>query len=199
MKNFAILIALLCLTLDVNAQSTGAAVVQPPEQLKLLLVLQDLPGRDSPYSVWEVSYQWRIADRKAFEEWAVNGEDPVKESNVGELLSKQSFQRRNLSSLENRQIRISVPVTGDLLKRLSGSEQRNQIVWLHATVRIRDAKLGTDVVRKVNPVWPWPRFKDGSTYVYMRLSPQGLFSFKSRLPGDDGGQGKQVIVKPGRP
>ena len=199
MKNFAILIALLCFTTGVNAQSTGAAIVQPPEKLELLLELQDLPGRDSPDSVWEVSYQWRIADKKAFEEWAVNGEDPLKESTVGELLSKQSFQRRNLSSLENRQIRISVPVTGDLLKRLSGSEQRNQIVWLHATVRIRDAKLGTDVVRKVNPVWPWPRFKDGSTYVYMRLNPQGLFSFVSRLPGDTGGQGKQVIVKPGRP
>ena len=199
MKNFAILIALLCLTTGVKAQSAGAALVQPPEQLKLLLELQDLPGRDSPDSIWEVSYQWRIADKKAFEEWTANGEDLAKESTVGELLSKQSFQCRNLSSLENRQSRISVPVTGDLLKRLSGSEQRNQVVWLHAIVRIRDAKLDIDVMHKVNPVWPWPRFKDGSTYIYMRLNPQGLFSFMSRLPGDNGGDGGQVVVKPGRP
>jgi hypothetical protein len=199
MKIFALLFALISLTPGVKAQSTGADVVQPPEQLKLLLELQDLPGRDSPDSVWEVSYQWRIADRKAFEEWSMNGEDPAKESNVGELLSKQSFQRRNLSSLENRQIRISVPLTGDLLERLSGSEQRNQIVWLQALVRISNPKLNIDVVSKVNPVWPWPRFKDGSTYVYMRLSPQRVFSFTSRPPGDAGGQGKQVIVKPGRP
>lgn len=196
MKKIFILTALLCLAPGVNAQSTGAAVVQPPEQLKLLLELQDLPGRDSPDSVWEVSYQWRIADRKAFEEWAQNGEDPVNESNVGELLSKDSFQRSNLNSLENRQIRISVPVAGDLLKRLSGSEQRHQILWLNAIIRISNPKLKIDVIRKVNPVWPWPRFKDGSTYVYMRLGPEGKFTYTSRLAGDDSGAGKQVIIKP---
>lgn len=144
-----------------------------PKQVTLLFELQDLPGRESTGSTWEVSYQWRIADQQDFNRWSANGENPSEQATLGILLSKQSFTRRNLSNSANRRFNISIPVKGDLLQRLRSVEQRRQIVWLDATVRVHDAKLGIDVVKKVTPVWG-PRFyRDGISSVRIDLTPDG--------------------------
>jgi hypothetical protein len=54
------------LVLSAAARAQDAASPAPPKQLTLTLELQDLPGRDTPGSLWEVSYQWRIADLQEF-------------------------------------------------------------------------------------------------------------------------------------
>ncbi|MGB8508088.1 MAG: hypothetical protein WCD76_06775 [Pyrinomonadaceae bacterium] len=164
-----------------------------PKQVTLLLELQDLPGRDTAGSAWEVTYQWRIADQQNFNQWSVNGENPSEQATLGMLLSRQSFARRNLSNSANRRFQILIPVKGDLLERLNNAGQRPQIVWLDATVRIHDAKLGIDVVKKVTPVWG-PRFyRDGISSVRMDITPEGkLRWFTTDVPPWAAGQRQGV-------
>ena len=164
-----------------------------PRQVTLFFELQDFPGRDTAGSTWEVSYQWRIADQQDFNQWSANGENPSEQATLGILLSKQSFARRNLSNSANRRFNISIPVKGDLLERLRNAGQRRQIVWLDATVRIHDAKLGTDVVKKVTPVWG-PRFyRDGISSVRIDITPDGkLRWFTTDVPPWAAGQQQGV-------
>ena len=175
-KSFASLFILILLwgfsSATARAQNKTDAS-SPPKQMTLTFELQDLPGRDTAGSLWEVSYQWRIADQRDFDRWSAGGEDAASQSGVGTLLSKQSFTRRNLASPESRRFQISVPVTGELLTRLREAGQRPQVVWVSATVRIRDARLGTDVIKRLTPVWG-PRFyREGNASVRMELTPEG--------------------------
>lgn len=184
-------------TRGVNAQNPSS----PPERVTLTLELQDLPGRDTPGSIWEVSYQWRIADQQEFDRWASAGEDQSAQAGVGVLLSKQSFTRRGLTAPEGRRFNVSVPVRGELLERLRGAGRRPQVVWLDATVRIHDARLGTDVIKRVNPVWG-PRFsREGTASVRMELTPEGkLRWFTTAAPpwaaGPGGGERKVKVPSP---
>lgn len=183
----------------VNAQN--ASTSSTPEQVTLTLELQDLPGRDTPGSVWEVSYQWRIADQQEFDRWASAGEDRSAQAGVGTLLSKQSFTRRGLAAPEGRRFNVSIPVRGNLLERLRDASRRPQVVWLDATVRIHDARLGTDVIKRVNPVWG-PRFyREGVASVRMELTPEGkLRWFTTAAPpwaaGPGGGERKVKVPSP---
>lgn len=165
------------------------------KQMTLTLELQDLPGRDTAGSLWEVSYQWRIADQRDFDRWSINGEDPAQQAGIGILLSKQSFTRRNLSTPDGRRFDIAIPLKGEALERLRNAGQKAQVVWLDATVRIHDAKLGTDVIKKVHPVWG-PRFhREGVYNLRMELTAEGkLRWFTTATPPWAGGQ-QQGIKK----
>ncbi|HEY9405358.1 MAG TPA: hypothetical protein VIQ24_22095 [Pyrinomonadaceae bacterium] len=167
----------------------------------MIFELQDLPGRDDPRSLWELTYQWRIADGRAFSEWVSTGMDSTKESQVGILISKQSFTRRDLSKAENRQFKITVPVAGELFERLSESTQRNQAIWVDATVHIYDAKLNRQIIERVNPAWRWPGFKDGSARVVMQITPLGSWSWTSARPSANKNQPTETktVTLPPRP
>lgn len=196
MKNYfsaKSLFVLLLLTLLPAARAGGAQepsdASSTPKQLTLTFELQDLPGRAAPGSTWEVFYQWRIADQKDFDRRVGVAEGATAATGLGVLLSKQSFTRRNLSAPENRRFSVSVPVSGELLERLRRAGQRPQIVWLDATVRIRDAKLGMDVIKKVNPVWGPAFYREGAASLRMELTPEGkLRWFTTTTPPWAGGQ-----------
>jgi hypothetical protein len=179
---FGLSFSLLLAANAASAQTTSNSF-PVPKQATLTLELQDLPGRNAPGSVWEVSYEWRIADERAFDQWSAGGENALRQAKPGALLSKGSFARRNLSRPENRRFSISVPITGEVLERMRAAEQRRQIVWLDATIRIHDVKLGIDLIRKVNPAWG-PRFyRDGIASVQMEMTAQGKLQwFTTAIP-----------------
>lgn len=167
--------ALLLLTTlaPTPAQKADSTPPSPPDNLTLAFELLDLPGIDEAGSYWEVSYQWRIADRQEFNRWSDAGEDPVTLASVGMLLSSQSFKLSGLSESRNRRFEVSVPVKDKLLERLSGADRRQQVVWLDATVRIHDVKLRMDVIRKVNPAWGPNFYREGVSRVRIELLPDG--------------------------
>jgi hypothetical protein len=183
----------------VAKSQSAAPAYSPPKEFTLVLELVDLPGRDDPKSKWEVSYEFRIADGDEFSEWASGRMDPAKRANVGLLLSKQSFTRGSLNSADGRRFSTSIPVTGNLLERLSNGGHRGQAIWLDATVRVRDAKLGKDFVERVNPAWRWPRFSSGSFRVALEVSPEGLWSWKIVRPGGEAPQGTKTVTLPAKP
>lgn len=168
----SVLALLLILSSAAGAQSRGGAPATV-KHLTLTFELDDMPGRDSPGSFWQVAYEWRIADSKDFDRWARDGENPAKESAVGSLLSKHSFRRRNLSDARSRRFTVSVPVKGELLERLQNAGRRQQIVWLDAVVRIHNGKLGTNVVKKVNPAWGPYFYREGNAFVRMEVTDEG--------------------------
>jgi hypothetical protein len=163
-----LLILVLTLSSHAKAQNTAAAST-PVEHLTLTFELGELPGRNSAGSLWEVSFRWRIADQMDFIRWSAEGEDPVKQDAVGMLLSKQTFTRRNLAEPDNRRFSISVPVKGELLERLR-NEGRRQVAWLDAVVRVRDDKLGREVIKRVNPAWGPSFYQNGNANLRMQLT-----------------------------
>jgi hypothetical protein len=174
-----LLLTLLLAATTANAQS--AAGERPTyNRLSLAFELQDIPGLKSPESLWEVSYQWRVADLEEFHRWADAGADSSQQDKVGILLSKRSFARRDLSKPENRRFSTSVKLSGDLLRRMRNAGQQPQIVWLDATVRIRDGALGTEIVRKVNPSWGPDFYLTGVANVRMELTQTGAFRWTRR-------------------
>lgn len=169
LTSIAVLTLLLVLSPSAKAQDrggTGSTV----ERLTLTFELGELPGHGTGKSRWEVSYQWRIADQKEFMQWSMQGEDPAKQDNVGVLLSKQSFMRRNLTNPSRRRFSTSVPVRGDLLERIQNAGQRQQIVWLDAVVRVHDDKLGREVIKRVNPAWGPTFYQHGNANLRMELT-----------------------------
>lgn len=188
-------ILLLSLPPAARAQDAQRSQDSPPplRQLTLTFELADLPGRDAAGSFWEVSYQWRIADQGEFNRWSDEGEDPARQSGVGALLSKQSFRRRNLSAPESRRFSVVVPVSGELSERLRNAGRRPQTVWLDASVRIHDGKLGTDVVKRVNPAWGPYFYRDGVARVRVELTREGYVRWStSDVP--PWSRGKQHIL-----
>lgn len=185
----AILILLTALPHRAGAQQSGGAAL--PREAVISIELDDLPGRDSEGSYWEVSYQLRIVDQDSFIKWSQSGEDPKVQSTLGMLISKNSFMRRNLSRPENLRFRLAVPLTGALLARFRNADQHKQYVWMDGTVRIHDATLGRDFVTKLGPVWGPKRFTTGLYNVHVEVSPNGELGWTS----DNGVQGGRSIVK----
>lgn len=158
---------------DGVAQDNRAASATALPQITLNMELRDLPGLNKAESFWEVSYQWRIADQRDFDQWSAEGEDPARQRSLGVLLSEQSFTRRDLASPENRRFSSSVRVEGELRKRLENAGRQPQIVWLIARMRIHDGQLGTDVIRNVTPVWGPYFFREGVANVMIELTGDG--------------------------
>lgn len=172
-----LLLTLLLAATTANAQGVGKP---PPKNLTLTFELQNMPGFNAAESLWEVSYQWRMADKREFDRWSMEGEDSAKLGRVGVLLSQMSFTYEDLRRPERRRFSTSVKVQGDLLRRMRNAERQPQIVWLDATVRIRDGKLGTDLIRKVNPAWGPDFYLSGVANVRMELTQTGAFRWTRR-------------------
>lgn len=178
-----------------GAQKSDGASSSPPTNLTLIFELQDLPGIKEAESYWEVSYQWRIADQREFERWSEAGENPATLASVGTLLSRRSFKLGGLSEARNRRFEVSVPVKGKLLEQLSEAERRPQVVWLNATVRIHDAKLDRDVIRKLNPAWEPHSYREGVSRVRIELLPDGKLRWSTAAtPPWATGQQRRVIT-----
>jgi hypothetical protein len=193
-------LALLLLTTlaPARAQKADGAPTSPPRNLTLTFELQDLPGIKEAGSYWEVSYQWRIADRQEFNRWSDAGEDPATLDGVGMLLSSQSFKLSGLSESRNRRFEVSVPVKDELLERLSEADRRPQVSWLYANLLIHDAKLGTDVIRKVNPAWGPDFYREGVSRVRIELLPDGKLRWStSAIPPWVTGQ-QRTVIRPNR-
>lgn len=168
-----ILLLAVSFTAGTMATQNRSSVPSIPQNLTLTFELQDLPGGNVAGSFWEVSYQWRIADKSDFDKWSRDGEDLILQNSLGILLSKGAFTRPNLLSPEDRRFIVSVPVRGKLSELLRNGDRRPQIVWLDASVRIHDANLGIDVIKTVNPVWGPYFYRVGTASVRIELTQTG--------------------------
>jgi hypothetical protein len=189
-----ILLVVLAMSSSLAPRAARARQAAPtPKEAAVSIELDDLPGRDSAGSYWEVSYQLRIADQEPFINWSEGGEDPNELNKLGILVSKNSFTRRDLSRPENRRFSVSIPLAGELLARFRDAGRRKQYVWMDGMARIHDAKLGRDFAMKIGPVWGPRRFVTGVYNVHLDLSQAG----ELQMTSDNGNQGgKTVFTRP---
>lgn len=157
---------LFCLAVSAQAQTNA------PKNLTLVLKLDSMPGIENPKSFWEVSYDWRIADKKLLDEMTVAGS----QNKIGETVIKGSAERRNLSQMENRLIEIVVPVKDSLQDKIKNQENNPQIFLLDAKIRVFDAKTNKTTVFSYSPAWFLKLFPDGYAEISFNIRDDGGYS-----------------------
>lgn len=149
---------------------------QPPEEIKLIVTVEEMPGIANPKSFWEGSYEIRVADWNTVVEKTKSGGL----QDIGLVISRQSFSQRTLIEKDNRHARISVPVKGPLLQRL---QTRNpQAFLLRSSVRLFDAQLDQNFAIELNRVWEAKLFPDGEATITIKIEPDGDYSVWGPLP-----------------
>jgi hypothetical protein len=152
--------------------------IRLPANIKLILELEELPGRDNPKSFWEAGYEIRVVDWRTIVEKTKAGEDF---SDAGLLLTKSSFAHRSLLDNDNRRLIVALPVTGALLERLQ-QQQNSQAFSLRSAVRLYDAQLDRNFAFRVDRVWQFKLFPDGEATITIKIKPDGAFSVFGPIP-----------------
>jgi hypothetical protein len=152
--------------------ASAQAQTNTPENLTLVLKLDSMPGIENSKSFWEVSYDWRIADKKVVDEKTANGFEEV----FGEAVIKGSAERHDLSQVENRRIEILVPIKDALQDRIKNQEANPQIFLLNAKIRAFDAKTNKTTVFSYSPAWFLKLFPDGYAEITFNIKADGGYS-----------------------
>jgi hypothetical protein len=149
-----------------------------PAEIKVILIVEEMPGIENSRSFWEGVYEIRVADWHTIVERGNAGN--VEASGVAVLQS--SFSRRSFSIPDNRIVTVSVPVTGALLERLQQQPQTPQALLINSTVRIFDAQLDRNYAFKVNRIWRFKLFPDGEATIALKIKQDGSFSIWGPIP-----------------
>jgi len=150
-----------------------------PAEISLVLEVTESPGIANPKSFWEGVYEIRVADWSAI---VANTKSGGSKSELGELLVRSSFSKRAFSEKENRQMRVSVPVSGSLLKRLQQQTRTKQAFLLFSTLRVFDAQLDQNIAFELNRVWQQELFPEGEARITIRIKPDGSYSTLGPTP-----------------
>lgn len=161
----------------------GNAAFKLPAEIKVILIVDKLPGADNSGSFWEGVYEVRVADWRTIVEKTKAG-DKVEDS--GNIILQSSFSRRALSDKENRTLVISIPVTGSVLDRLQQQPKEPQAFLLSSTVRLFDAQLARNFALKIDRIWRFKQFPDGEATIFIRIQPDGSWSVHGPAPKEPG-------------
>lgn len=164
--------------LDQSKARNVAEQTQPPEEITLIVTVEEMPGMSNPKSFWESSYEIRVADWTQVVEKTKSGGL----QDAGLVIARQSFSQRPLSEKDNRHARISVPVKGPLLQRLQQQTRHPQGFLLRSTVRVFDAQLDQNFAIELNRVWELKLFPDGEATIKIKIEPDGDYSVWGPLP-----------------
>jgi hypothetical protein len=160
------------------ATTSQRQAIKLPANIRLVLEIEELPGRDNPKSFWEAGYEIRVIDWHTIVEKTKAGEDF---NEAGSLLTKSSFAHRGLLDIDNRRLVVALPVTGALLERLQ-QQQNPQAFSLRSAVRLYDAQLDRNFAFRVDRVWQFKLFPDGEATITIKIKPDGAFSVLGPIP-----------------
>jgi hypothetical protein len=161
-----------------STQSDRAQPFKLPKEISLVLAVEELPGMANPRSFWEVAYDIRIADKSAVMAKPELADVP----DFGESLLQSSFAKRSFLEADDRHLTISLPMTGRLRQRLEQQSDNPQVFLLRSTVRLFDARLDRQFVLKVNRLWQFRLFPDGSATITIKIAPDGSYSTWGPVP-----------------
>lgn len=150
-----------------------------PAEISLILEVTESPGIANPKSFWEGVYEIRVADWSAVVAKTKSGGNTQE---LGEVLVRSSFARRAFSEKENRHVRLSVPVSGSLLRRLQQQTQTKQAFLLRSTLRVFEAQLDQNLTFELNRVWQSELFPDGEAKITIKIKPDGSYSTWGPMP-----------------
>lgn len=177
-----IFILILLVLLPGNFAAGSITLNQPknfPQKVSFTLALEELPGFDDPGSLWEVSYDWRIADEKEYFEKSKLQDDPVI---IGDVLAKSSVVLKDLKQASNRLLHIEVPVEGSVARRLRSESVNPQFFLLRANLRVYDAKIKKTIVDLIARVWSPKFYPDGNASISIKVREDGSYGIWGPQP-----------------
>ncbi|HEV7680976.1 MAG TPA: hypothetical protein VGO68_02555 [Pyrinomonadaceae bacterium] len=149
-----------------------ATALKLPKEIVLVISVEDLPGIKTPKSFWEAAYDIRIADWNSLIAKPELAELPE----AGDSLLQSSAARRSLLAESDRQLEISIPITGALADRLKKQTSNPQVFFLRSTIRIFDAELDRQYALKLNRLWQFKLFPDGRATIAIKINSDGSYS-----------------------
>jgi hypothetical protein len=152
-----------------------------PEEIRLILKVEEMPGLESPRSFWEGTYEIRVVDWKTIDERTKAGSDT---GDAGVVVLQSSFAQRGLTQDNGRQLTISLPVTGALREQLQQQPQNPQAFSLRSKLRFYDGQLDRNSLFSINRIWRLASFPDGEATITIKIKPDGGFSVWGPLPKD---------------
>jgi hypothetical protein len=151
-----------------------------PEEIKLTLKVEEMPGIENPKSFWEGTYEIRLVDWSTIDERTKAGLDA---GDAGVVFLQSSFEHRSLSD-ENRRLTVSLPVNGPLRERLLQQRENPQAFSLRSKVRFYDGQLDRNSAFSINRIWRFGNFPDGEATITIKIKPDGGFSVWGPLRKD---------------
>lgn len=155
------------------ANTSQSKPLKLPEEIKLTLKVEEMPGIENPKSFWEGTYEIRVADWSTIDEKTKAGADAT---DAGVVLLQSSFEHRSLSGDVNRRLTVSLPVNGRLRERLQQQQQNPQAFSLRSKVRFYDGQLDRNSTFSINRIWRFGSFPDGEATITIKIKPDGGFS-----------------------
>jgi hypothetical protein len=150
-----------------------------PANVKLVIEVEEMPGRDNPSSFWEAGYEIRLIDWRTVVERTKSG---IEVGDAGIILTQSSFAHKSLSEKDNRRLVVILPVKGTLLERLQEQAHNPQAFSLRSSVRLYDAQLDRNYTFKVDRIWQFKLFPDGEAAISINIKPDGAFSVWGPVP-----------------
>jgi len=158
--------------------STTTAPSKLPKEVSLVLEVTESPGLADHKSFWEGDYEIRIADWSSVVAATKSGDDTRR---LGKVLVRSSFAPRAFSQ-KNAPVRISIPVSNELLNRLAQQTKIPQAFLLSSTLQIYDAKLNQNLAFDLNRVWRSEHFPEGEAKIAITVKPDGGYSTWGPIP-----------------
>ena len=153
-----------------------------PRQLQFLFKLEAHPKLNEPGSLWVITYELRVSDRASYSQWDMSASKQLARPELGVLLQKNSFTRRDLADDKNREILINLPIIpgSELFNRFRKIKKEAQVVWMNLTIEINDKTSTIKLVKEVRPSWDLRYFiKDTTGKVIMAVSPDGDLKWRT--------------------
>ena len=179
---FFIAVALSCSPFPTSAQTVGEPAslrqnkVLLPAEISLTVSVENMPGLTDANSFWEGAYEVRIAD------WNSVTPAALSDSEFGLVLTQLTSIKRSLVRKDERSVLISLPVGGELRKRLEAEDKTPQAFLLRSTIGLFDAKLGRRYALRVNRVWQFKLFRDGKSKITLTIEPDGSYGVWGPVP-----------------
>lgn len=191
---FVVAVVMSCSGLLTSAQTVAAASSKLkhslPAEISLTVAVETMPGLTDANSFWEGVYELRITD------WNSVTPAALSDSEFGLVLTQLTSIKRSLVGKDERSVLISLPVEGELRKRLEAEENAPQAFLLRSTIGLFDAKLGRRYALKVNRVWQFKLFRDGKSRITLTIEPDGSYGVWGPFP-DQLPDGYRLVGVPG--
>jgi hypothetical protein len=162
-----------------TAGKTQPARSTVPANIKLVIEVEEMPGRDNAGSFWEAGYEIRLVDWRTVVERTKSG---VELDDAGISLIHSSFEHKSLSEKDSRRLVVILPVKGKLLERLREQAHNPQAFSLRSSVRLYDAQLDRHYTFKVDRVWQFELFPNGEAAISINIKPDGAFAVWGPVP-----------------
>ena len=204
LKSLAIVAILFLAALPSSrVQAEPPLPTPPPKSALVEIVLVKAPGLDDEGSMWEISYEFRLANEITL--WQKRNDLKAgSQQRVGELI-KEGAAKGVLRSPASRKFVFTIPfsseiqaklrnqprerlkMTGtemspDQVKQLKDQELNSQVFLFYPIVNIYDGRLKKSFLISTSRIWDYESYPDARFVIKIEINSDGGYKVDSSLP-----------------